>query len=67
MGQRQRCRLVVAGGYDNRLAENREYLEELKHLTTALQVPVSGTERSPSEAIVNSDPQFPSAGCPMVT
>ncbi len=30
------CRLVVAGGYDSRLAENREYLLELKALTADL-------------------------------
>jgi alpha-1,3/alpha-1,6-mannosyltransferase len=31
---RQLVRLVVAGGYDKRLAENREYLQELKTLAT---------------------------------
>ena len=30
------CRLVIAGGYDSRLAENREYLQELKALTRKL-------------------------------
>lgn len=30
------CRLVIAGGYDSRLAENREYLEELKDLAAEL-------------------------------
>ena len=30
------CKLVIAGGYDPRLAENREYLEELKALASDL-------------------------------
>jgi hypothetical protein len=30
------CRLVIAGGYDSRLAENREYLLELKDLAAEL-------------------------------
>lgn len=30
------CKLVIAGGYDSRLAENREYLQELKALVDSL-------------------------------
>lgn len=30
------CRLVLAGGYDERLAENREYYSELRSLVDAL-------------------------------
>ncbi len=32
------ARLVIAGGYDVRLAENREYLEELKDLAAGLRI-----------------------------
>ncbi len=30
------CKLVIAGGFDPRLAENREYLQELKTLVDDL-------------------------------
>ncbi|KAK9809938.1 hypothetical protein WJX72_002056 [[Myrmecia] bisecta] len=32
------CRLVIAGGYDARLAENREYMQELKDLIAELDL-----------------------------
>ena len=31
-----KCRLVLAGGYDSRLAENREYLQELSNLVAEM-------------------------------
>lgn len=33
------CRLVIAGGYDKRVAENREYLKELQDLCTECKLP----------------------------
>lgn len=32
------CRLIVAGGYDKRLAENVEYWDELKDLAQSLGI-----------------------------
>lgn len=32
------CKMVIAGGYDSRLSENREYLQELKDLAVALDL-----------------------------
>ena len=35
-GRAQQCKLVLAGGYDPRLAENREYFAELQALVAEL-------------------------------
>lgn len=37
-GSRRRVHLIIAGGYDDRLPENREYFEELNQLTSRLEV-----------------------------
>lgn len=38
MDRREDARLVIAGGYDDRLAENRDYMQELRDLATTLGV-----------------------------
>lgn len=52
------CRLVIAGGYDSRLAENREYLLELKDLAAELGL----TEKVRPRAGPRPHPERPQAG-----
>ncbi|RMZ84724.1 hypothetical protein DV737_g1052, partial [Chaetothyriales sp. CBS 132003] len=46
--QRRRTRLVIAGGYDNRVAENVEYHRELEHLAEQLGLVAATAKTVPS-------------------
>jgi alpha-1,3/alpha-1,6-mannosyltransferase len=42
--------LIIAGGYDLSVAENEEYLAELKHHCTILKLPYTHTKQTPGTA-----------------